>query len=582
MKKYLIALMLLLAGKLSAQTTAVSATVVDSDGTTWTNGTWSLSFSPNNSFPNPNQYTINGAPLDPVILNQKGSLTSGGVLAITTYDSSLITPGGSGWNLTVCPNATAKCGLYTFSTAGAANNISASLTINIPPPRFVAKSGTYGYADGEAALQLVQGATYWNVTTLNQKTWTGTVWQASTGTVNAGTTGQIAYYPSNGTAVSGNLHFTDNGTSLALTEPLSVGTSLVDTVYGFNNPVPALLPNLRLGIANVLSQQADAKILFVGDSTTQGAGTGNPHATTVPNLDSYVWQLAKLMTAAGIPTQPGLTMACNGTGGLLDTRWVYGGDWTCAGFGFAHSALETSTHLSNIVFTPVGGYSYDRFDVYYLCAPGRGSLAITATGGSTTNVNAATCGTGVFKSTVSAASASTTNAVTIVPSTAIVEVVAIEPWLSTSHFVRLGFAGQGGSTTTDWNVPGSYYPQASIAAYAANAVFISLGINDAGASVSATTVQTNLNAIITAAKTTGDVILQSYPPSGPAGTYHAFEAVYYPFLQSIARTQNIAFVDEWGRFNGTYGGTNWIVDGIHPTLNGYWDWANLLRTALNF
>jgi hypothetical protein len=217
MKKYLIALMLLLAGRLSAQTTAVSATVVDSDGTTWANGTWSLSFSPNNNFPNPNQYTINGAPLDPAILNQKGSLTSSGALAITTYDSSLITPGGSGWNLTVCPNATAKCGLYTFSTAGASNNISASLTINIPPPRFVAKSGTYGYADGEATLQLVQGATYWNVTTLSQKTWTGTVWQvtssSSTGTVNSGTTGQITGYPANGTTVGPASGLTTYGTN---------------------------------------------------------------------------------------------------------------------------------------------------------------------------------------------------------------------------------------------------------------------------------------------------------------------------------------------------------------------------------
>src|SRR5258707_7106477 len=100
--KKLLALALLAACSLGvsyAQTTAVSATVVDSDGTTWANGTWSINFQPGPGFNSPSQYRINGSVLDPAVYSQSGTLNGSGVLAVTVYDSSVVTPGGSGWTI---------------------------------------------------------------------------------------------------------------------------------------------------------------------------------------------------------------------------------------------------------------------------------------------------------------------------------------------------------------------------------------------------------------------------------------------------------------------------------------------------
>ena len=158
------AAVLLGASLVHSQTTAVSATVVDSDSVTWANGNWSLQFVPNPSNPNPSNYTIGGTPLSPSVTNQKGVLSTGGALSVSVYQTAAITPVGSSWKLTVCPNAITACGTYTFTAVGTSMNISSALTPVIPAPRFKPVSGAYGYNDTEAVIQLIPGSAYWNVT----------------------------------------------------------------------------------------------------------------------------------------------------------------------------------------------------------------------------------------------------------------------------------------------------------------------------------------------------------------------------------------------------------------------------------
>src|SRR5579862_5588863 len=135
MKKLFLASMLfafsLAAG---AQSTTVTATVTDSDGTLWTNGSWSLTFAPNPQNPNVSQYRIGGAPLSSAVLNQTGVMDGSANLSIVMYDNTAITPVGSGWILNVCPQATAACGVLNFSTAGSSMDISSTLTATIPAP----------------------------------------------------------------------------------------------------------------------------------------------------------------------------------------------------------------------------------------------------------------------------------------------------------------------------------------------------------------------------------------------------------------------------------------------------------------
>jgi hypothetical protein len=164
MKKILGFILLLVAPLLSAQTTAVSATVTDTDGVVWANGSWKITFVPNPSQPNPSIYNINGTPLSTSVMYQSGTINNSGALSFSVYQNSPITPTGSTWTVIVCPNAITACGIYNFTAAGSTMSLSSALTANIPVPRFKAVAGAYGYTDGEAVLQLGPGGNYWNVT----------------------------------------------------------------------------------------------------------------------------------------------------------------------------------------------------------------------------------------------------------------------------------------------------------------------------------------------------------------------------------------------------------------------------------
>lgn len=189
--------LLLFCCSLSAQTTTVTATVVDSDGQSWNNGTWSLAFTPNPAYPNLSSYLFNGVPLNQAVTSQNGTMNGSGTLGFSVYQNGAVFPAGSTWTITVCPQATAKCSNYNFSTSLLTTlNISSSLNSLINPPRFPAVYGNYGYLDVEANTQLIPGASYYNVTSACQRVWSGTTWGCSS-------TGSGVYLPITGGTLTG-------------------------------------------------------------------------------------------------------------------------------------------------------------------------------------------------------------------------------------------------------------------------------------------------------------------------------------------------------------------------------------------
>jgi hypothetical protein len=185
-------------GILSAQTTTVSATVVDSSTTTWANGSWSVQFVPSPSNPNINVYLVNGVPINQSLLNFKGSLDGSGNFSQVLYDNSRITPSGSSWKFNICPNSSAPCGSQNVAVSGSSLNLSATITAFIPVPSFPAIYGSYGYNDSEVVLTNVPGQLYYNVTSNCLRIYSGTSWACSTGTIlgnpvpiSEGGTGQV-------------------------------------------------------------------------------------------------------------------------------------------------------------------------------------------------------------------------------------------------------------------------------------------------------------------------------------------------------------------------------------------------------
>jgi len=207
-KILLVCSFLFLVSVAAAQTTAVTATVTDSDGQTWNNGSWSLAFAPNPAQPTISLYNINGVPLSQSVLIQGGTMNGAGTLSFSSYQNGAITPTGSSWNLTVCPNATAKCMTYNFNTGLQASlNLSSVLSSLVTAPRFLAVAGTYGYNDSEASIQLVPGATYFNVTTACLRVWPG-----GAGPWGCSSTGAGIYVPIIGGTVTGALNISTMNT----------------------------------------------------------------------------------------------------------------------------------------------------------------------------------------------------------------------------------------------------------------------------------------------------------------------------------------------------------------------------------
>lgn len=182
MKKLALLLLLIFPYNLYSQVTAVSGNVVDSDGTTWANGRWQVSFVPNPNYPNINSYNINGVQLNSSTYNsylaQQGNLDGSGGLNVNLLDNSLIAPTGTTWKFTITPNASVPATTYpNLSVNGPNFFISSFLSTNATPIRFPAAGyGSYGYADSEISILPLQGAFYWNVTAQAQRVWTGSAW----------------------------------------------------------------------------------------------------------------------------------------------------------------------------------------------------------------------------------------------------------------------------------------------------------------------------------------------------------------------------------------------------------------------
>jgi hypothetical protein len=162
------------------QSTTVSATITDSDGTVWANGTYTIIFTPNPAYPGTSRYIWSGGNLNtnPIV----GTINGSGTFSLSLPSNTEITPAGSTWNFTICPNAIQKCQSINVSITGATQDLTAVLSAIALAPRFAATPGAYGYTDNEVSPVPVPGGTYYNVTLNSWRQWNGTTWQTiSTG-----------------------------------------------------------------------------------------------------------------------------------------------------------------------------------------------------------------------------------------------------------------------------------------------------------------------------------------------------------------------------------------------------------------
>jgi hypothetical protein len=174
MSKLAIALFVLLfSASVFAGTSAVTATITDSDSQTWNNGTYLITFVAGSGH-SPSEYTVNGTPFTQTL---NGTLSNAGVLTVTLTDLSTISPSGGSWRFQLCPNASVPCSsIVTTAVVGAAPNLSAVLSAGVVAPRFATSAIAYGYLDGEVTPTPQPGGSYFNVTNSVTRVWTGSAW----------------------------------------------------------------------------------------------------------------------------------------------------------------------------------------------------------------------------------------------------------------------------------------------------------------------------------------------------------------------------------------------------------------------
>jgi lysophospholipase L1-like esterase len=335
------------------------------------------------------------------------------------------------------------------------------------------------------------------------------------------------------------------------------------------------LPTWRAKLSDVFNGTGDARVLLVGDSTTWGAyGTNFPDNTTTSGWPA----LMSKMLPTYLPASSG-TATSQGQGGTPDSRVVLTGAFVnqnlYAGFGHQSWAVDGS---GTLVFTPGDGLSYDSFVIYTQGGHGGGTLSAQATGGSSTNIVVPwTNNVGV--TTVTAASAGTSNSVTLswVSGTS-VQVLGIEAFSSSVHRIRFANVAVSGSSTGAWS--DSVTSLTAIKGWAPDLTIIMLGINDAQTGVSASAYSANIQAIISAAKISGDVVIMSSVPSDPSlSSTVALEKQYDSVLPGLAATNGIPFLDMFNRFGGAFS-SPLMTNTLHPNPAGYADMARFVYSYL--
>ncbi len=328
-------------------------------------------------------------------------------------------------------------------------------------------------------------------------------------------------------------------------------------------------------VGDVISGYGSAKVLFVGDSTTFGYNSNNSasapwHPGAVPT------HIATLLNNYGINAHSNAWFGC-GKSAISDLNYdgrvTFTGTWTSfkngtSALSFPYSSVSGST----LTFAP--STQVDTFVIWYLDV-GTNQFQWKINSGTYTNVTLTN--TNLFKS-VSVMGSLGTNTLTINnPANANVFIAGMEAYNSTSKWVECINIGVGSTASPDWATNGAWQPLTLIGAIAPNLTVINLGINDWGTSYNTTPSSyiSNMQAIITAAQVSGDVILVTPNPT-EIGTWNTttpqsiVSAIY-----ALAYTNNLCVIDLFSRW------TSWAISNplglyysnVHPSQSGYSDIA---------
>ena len=390
----------------------------------------------------------------------------------------------------------------------------------------------------------------------------------------------------------------------------SVDENYADTylVAGKKNPVTGgigiqvagkeLLPTLnvltasslkkaRLALAKQQSGDAPFRIGFIGDSTDTGqSASGSTYAGNFAL--SVCASVAKQLSARGYTVNTASRFGDNNTTranvasydprmGVIPAAWAPSTQALCGG------NWQNSTTVEPLLFTPDGGFQFDKIEVTYMQNTGYDTFSIAVDGGATLlDTNGGAGALSVQK--VTATCALGNHAVNIFKKNAtatVCSILSIRCYNSASPAIELYNLSSAGAKASYFVDTSAVYKTGSLlgTTVLCDLWFVCLTINDNGANsggaiTDLTTYKSQLQTIIDKCRFTGDVVMRTGNPI--LGTGSANQAAVVAAFFEVADANSIPVIDIYGRWvdQPTALADGFITESIHPNKYGYKDIAN--------
>lgn len=348
----------------------------------------------------------------------------------------------------------------------------------------------------------------------------------------------------------------------------------------------SLMPRWRKALADVQNGEGRARYLQIGDSITAGQARAN----------SWPRRIRAMLASAGVAAIDESTYGSAGNADLTafvayDPRWTFGAGWSL----YADPGLESiggkpfsnNTTTNAASFTPTS--AVDTFEITYTNPAVTGVFTVDIDGATSgvgyASVNIASDDT-LKKVTISVGSPGT-HTLNIKRVSGLVIFDAVRAYNSAAPAIDIMNAGWAGSRSVEWNRTGAngWFPPASIATAAPHLTDIMLGTNDypAPTKTPIATYTANIQALITAAKATGEVRLITPMPSATSFAYLYDQADVMNALIGLAASNSVELInltDRYVSYTALAAAGFAAGDGVHPNNAGRTDIARAVFAGL--